>query len=216
MFWLFFWLHNDSHKIPNKFIVFTFIIGALTVPLVIPLENIAHNLIPIIDNGIIATATIEEILKFIIIAFLVLSSRHIKEPCDYVVYLVTGALGFAAFENILFLIGPLTDNNLVSTIVVGNIRFLGSTVLHSVSAAMLGISLGVAFYQHKVIRIIYALFGLFFAITLHALFNIFIKNGGVTNITITIAILWIVGIIVVSLFRRLGDLRPPMYNINVQ
>ena len=67
------------------------------------------------------------------------------ESTDYTIYLVTGALGFSALENTFYLISPIIQNEpLQSIVVTGNLRFFGATVLHTISVAIVGVLLGLA------------------------------------------------------------------------
>jgi RsiW-degrading membrane proteinase PrsW (M82 family) len=206
LFWLRLWLKNDHHPEPRKFIFITFIIGALLVPVVIPLENFLLTFPFLAQYDIALIATIEETVKFFVVGLITLFSRYVEEPIDYGVYLITGALGFAALENTLFLINPIMDNNIVSAITIGNVRFLGATVVHAVSAAIIGVSMGTAFHQPRIIRLIMTLGGVIAGIALHAVFNFFIIKPGITNLIVTIAILWVFAVIIVAMFRRLGDI----------
>ena len=85
---------------------------------------------------------IEEVLKFIFAYILVLRSKDDNEPIDPIIFMITTALGFAAIENMLFLIDPITSNNLHLSIYTGNLRFIGAMLLHTVSSATIGIFIG--------------------------------------------------------------------------
>ena len=88
--------------------------------------------------------------------------------------MVTAALGFSAAENILFLLGPLQQGEVLQTIVTGNLRFVGATLLHTLASATIGMALALSFYKRASIRRLAALCGVILAILLHTLFNFFI------------------------------------------
>lgn len=209
-FWLWFWLRADVRPEPRGLLTLAFIAGALAVPLVIPLQSIAFEYLA--DSSVIhiTTALLEELLKFLVIAVLVMvARRHVNEPTDYGVYLITGALGFAALENMLFLINPINDGNVALSLFAGNLRFLGATLLHAVTAAVIGISMGVAFYKPWYVRKFFAFLGIIAGTTLHALFNFFIIDASDAHIIATIGLLWVIGIFVLYIFRKLGQLYAP-------
>src|SRR3989344_7863066 len=109
LLWLFFWLmEGRCEPEPKRYIVFAFLAGMLAVPLVLPIERAAMQYV----SGtllLVAWAAVEEIFKFAAAYFTALRSRVFDEPLDAVIYLVTEALAFAAFENMLFLLPPLQE-----------------------------------------------------------------------------------------------------------
>lgn len=214
LFWLWFWLRNDKHPEPRRLLSLIFVAGAIVVPLIVPLQNILHDIIPQEHFNVMGLAAIEEVVKFIIVVIIVLPTKYINEPVDFGVYLVTAALGFAALENVMFLLNPDNTYSLASTIATANIRFIGATVLHGVAAAIIGISMGVVYYKGKLARIGMTFLGVVAAVTLHSLFNYFILQADQSSLITALVLLWIVGIIVVSMFRKLGQMRPPHYRTN--
>ncbi len=211
-FWLWFWLRNDKHPEPRFLLWASFLVGAALVFPVISIQETLHAFLLNSPYDIIIISAIEELAKFMVILILVFGSRYVDEPIDYGVYLITGALGFSALENTLYLINPgLVNSGLITTLTIGNSRFIGASVVHAVSAAIVGISMGVAFYKSKVTRIFFTLFGIGGAITLHALFNFFIMQSGKVSLLTILALLWVIGIIIVISFRRLSELSPIYY-----
>src|SRR6185436_19260214 len=98
---------------------------------------------------------------------------------DWPIYLITAALGFAALENALFLVKPLAMGQNTVGLLTGQLRFLGSTLLHTVSSGILGIGLAISFYMKGFRRIWHITLGLILAIALHSVFNFFIiRNSG--------------------------------------
>jgi len=87
--------------------------------------------------------------SFFVVFLIAFHSTYLDEPIDYAIYLITGALGFAAVENILFLIEPALQQDISFIIETGTLRFLGATVLHSVLAAILGIIVWFLYSQVK-------------------------------------------------------------------
>ena len=213
LLWLWFWLRQDRDPEPKILLFLTFIAGAVAVMVVLPIENFVHTLNISHGGMIVAIAFIEEFFKFALVGVIALSTRYVDQPIDYVIYLITGALGFAALENTLFLLQPILNQDILTTVVTGNLRFLGATVLHTLAVAFIGIALGLAYYQSKATKVFYALVGLLGATTLHALFNYFIIDTSQTNILVTIGSLWVIGILIVIAVGSLRRMHPPHRHI---
>jgi protease PrsW len=205
LFWLWFWLREDKENPEPKGLIFiTFVVGMLAVIFVIPLEKFAQG--NIIDNQallFVALASIEEIMKYLGVSLIALKSKIIDQPIDYPIYFLTAALGFAALENTLFLVAPISRNEVFSSISTGNLRFVGATLLHVAASATIGIALGLAFFQTKFVKKIALFIGIIIAITLHSIFNFLIMGSGSTNVLVIFGFLWVVIIIIMLLFEKL-------------
>jgi RsiW-degrading membrane proteinase PrsW (M82 family) len=205
--WLWFWLkEDDEHPEPIGLITLTFIMGMLSVILVIPLQQIVGELFSNEQTLIVVWATLEEVIKLGAVAIIALGSSKADEPIDFVVYMVTGALGFAALENALFLLEPIYLQDATVSLITGNLRFLGATLLHAITSGLVGIALGLSFYKkwrHKWAHIIIGLLG---ATLLHSVFNFLIMNSTNGNSMNIFAFLWVISIIVSMMFERLRRL----------
>ena len=212
--WLWFWLREDArHPEPKRLIFAAFAFGMLMVPIALFFEKIAHTYIA---SGILLIAVwaiIEELLKYAgayIVAFRKVcldGSRCLDEPVDPLIYLITVALGFSALENTLFLIGPLESGNMLVSLLTGNLRFIGATVLHVVASASIGVAMGFTFYKKRAQKKTYLLIGIFTAILLHALFNLFIIVNKVENIFVIFGFLWVAVIVLLVLFERIKRIK---------
>jgi len=202
--WLFFWLREDSEdKEPFGLLVMTFLAGMLSVIIVIPFQKIVAGLFTDTITQTVLWSACEEIIKYL--AFLVIVSRtpYLDEPMEYPIYLMTAGLGFAALENGLFLMHPLAASDTVVSLLTGNLRFLGATLLHSVCSGIVGIGLGIAYFKSRELKNTYLVIAMFVAIALHAVFNFFIieKNG--ENFFQIFGFLWVSTIIIMLLFEKL-------------
>lgn len=201
--WLWFWLREDTHPEPIGLIIAAFIIGALSVMFVVPLQKYASTLFTSHREIIVAWVSIEEIIKFIVVAVVALGTRYMKEPIDFPIYFITVALGFAAFENILFIIKPLNAGNMLVGFLTGNLRFLGSTLLHAMASAIIGIGIGLAWDGTFIKKSFFAILGLIGAISLHSVFNFFIMDNTQENFLTVFGFLWVFTIINMLLFEKL-------------
>lgn len=160
--WLWFWLRAEdkNRKEPRGLIFLTFILGALSVVVAIGLEKFSGNLIQDKNIKIIVWASIEEIVKFLAVSVVIYRSSLISKPIDYPMFFIACALGFAALENILFLIHPIEVQGTIVGALTGNLRFLGSTLLHSIASGMIGSALGLSFYREWINKKTYLFFGI--------------------------------------------------------
>lgn len=173
VFWLWFWLKEDDiHPEPRGLIILSFLVGMLATALAYPIEQfIALNV-----NGsdfllLLLWAITEEVLKFTGIYLIALRSKYFDEPIDAVIYFMTIALGFAALENTMFLFNPLVGGDSMATLLLGNFRFIGATLLHVGASGFVGVMLALSFYEVRAKRRTASIVGLLGAITLHTLFN---------------------------------------------
>tara|TARA_B100001179_G_scaffold218685_1_gene191643 strand:+ start:41 stop:733 length:693 start_codon:yes stop_codon:yes gene_type:complete len=203
LLWLFFWLREDRfHPEPLGLLLITFIAGGLMVFLILPFEQFVKMLGAEGTEKILIFAAAEEIAKFSVVFFIDFKSSYLDEPVDYAIYLITGALGFATVENVLFLIEPSLQQDISFIVETGTLRFLGATILHSVLAATLGIIIGFVFFKKRSIKFIFGVIGLGIVIILHTVFNSFIIKYVEINGLLTLGILWIVTLIIIGLFER--------------
>jgi RsiW-degrading membrane proteinase PrsW (M82 family) len=190
--WLWFWRREDSRSPePRRLIALAFFAGMVTVGLVIPMEKYAATFLVGQTAIFTAWSFIEEIMKYVAARASVLWRREDDEPIDPVIYMVTTALGFAALENSLFLLSPLSGSTLLQTIITGNLRFIGATLLHVLSSAVIGVALGFAFYKPKRVKRLYAFWGVILACILHSTFNFFILNAAEDHLLRTFAFVWL-------------------------
>ncbi len=145
---------------------------------------------------------IEEVSKFMFAYILVLRSKADDEPIDPIIYMITVALGFAAIENTLFLIDPIAKNNLITSVITGNMRFIGATLLHTVSSATLGIFIGLNFFDKKIKEFSWGAFGLITAIIVHSLFNK-LMIGSSSSSFFALELIWIAVIVILVVFEKI-------------
>ncbi len=148
-------------------------------------------------------AFIEEIVKFLAIKFIVLHDPEFDEPLDAMIYMISAAMGFAAIENILVLF-QASANGTEAAIQIWLLRFVGATLLHAVSSAMIGYLLALSwFYNHHSGKLI--ALGIGIATILHLIFNMILVNGSnrpVSFVYSTIFLL-IVASVISALFAKL-------------
>ncbi len=206
LLWLWFWLREQEEPEPKGLLAIMFIMGMIAVILVLPIQQIIQKIISSHKLELVLWATAEEILKYLAVLIILRKTNIAKKPIDWPIYLITAALGFATLENTLFLIKPFSTLNettsLFTVASLGQLRFLGSTLLHTISSGIIGIAIGISFYLDGWKRKWYLLTGFLAAIALHSTFNFFIiKNDG-NDFLKVFAFLWVVTIIIMLLFEK--------------
>ncbi|MEI6660035.1 MAG: PrsW family glutamic-type intramembrane protease [bacterium] len=204
LFWLWFWLKEEDadNPEPKGLVAISFIIGAIMVIFAIALEKDTLTIVSDKNMQTILWAAIEELLKVVAISIIILNTGIVNEPIDYPMYFISCALGFAAFENFLYLIHPIQVNGAIVGALTGNLRFIGSTLLHAIATSMVGSALGLSFYIRQY-RPVYLLVGIVLAISLHSVFNFFIMKGDGSNFLSVFGFLWVVTIINILIFEKL-------------
>ena len=103
-----------------------------------------------------------------------MNSPDMDEPLDIMLYMVVAALGFSALENILYLFNPVTglsfDELVKRTLLLSFIRFVGATLLHTLSSAIIGYFMAVSNFDEKN-RSFELASGIIMATALHGLYN---------------------------------------------
>ena len=173
VFWLWFWLKEDDlHPEPRGMLILSFLVGMLATACAYPVEKfIATNLNANDLSLLTLWAITEETFKFLGIYIVALKSRYFDEPIDGVVYLITIALGFSALENAMFLINPLGTGDAFATLLLGDFRFIGATLLHVAASGTVGIAIALSYYAEPWEKRIWLGVGLICAIVLHTTFN---------------------------------------------
>ena len=202
--WLWFWLGEDKRKPePLRLLLACFLAGVISVIFVLPLEKLVQSSVRSYEWKIIGWAGIEEIVKYLVAMWTLHKTIHAEDPVDWPIYLITTALGFAAIENTLFLIKPLSLDQATVSLLTGQLRFLGATLLHTVASGIIGISIGLSLYMNKWQKKLAVLMGIVGAIALHSVFNFFIMSNEGNNFIKIFGFLWVVTIIVLLVFEKL-------------
>lgn len=208
IFWLWFWLKEDKkHPEPKFRIIASFVAGMIAVLIVIPIEKYLYQLagFGITWLTLASWAATEELLKFGAAYLAALRHKDNDEPLDPVIYMISAALGFSALENSFFLARFIESSSLSQSIISGNMRFIGATLLHTVSSATVGVFLALSFYKNKTAKKNYLFTGIILAIILHALFNSFILKEGKTFIVFSAV--WISVIAVILVFEKIKSIK---------
>jgi len=209
LIWLVFWLTEDTHPEPLRVITIAFFAGQVAVLVALPLQRITYELLPAGQTSLfVYWAAIEEILKFIVAWIVAIRTSTDDEPVDALMYMIIVALGFVALENTLFLIDPLHDGDILTSFTTSNLRFIGASLIHVLSSAVVGISLAFTFYKPRRIKILAGITGVILAIGLHAYFNLFIMKESENNLFLIFGFVWIGIIGLMLMFEKIKHIIP--------
>lgn len=159
---------------------------------------------------------VEELAKFSVVKLKVMKSSELDEPIDIMLYMIISALGFAALENLLYILPLLFPREEMTIFQAGTIsffRFAGATFLHALCSGVIGFFLAYSVFKNR-LKFIFLSFGITLATLLHGLFNISIigieeglssKNSLllISSMTFLISLLAILSIAVSLGFKKL-------------
>jgi len=194
--WLLFYLFQDRHPEPKKEIAAVFALGAIMTVPATAVELFLENMITetgltgiaaaIIFN-VIGVALIEEFFKYE--AFwrreqAINRNRYLDEPPDFVIYMIASAMGFAAVENILYLLMQSPDPLIMRLF----FRMITAIFLHTLCSGILGYYMAMAFSQREKKIQLFAT-GFIVVSCLHGLYNFSIMESRYNSVFIFIPLI---------------------------
>ncbi|MFA5987331.1 MAG: PrsW family glutamic-type intramembrane protease [Candidatus Paceibacterota bacterium] len=215
LFWLWFWLREDYlHPEPRRMILATFCAGMISVVFAFSAERAVAVLN--LENQLVvlfAWAFIEEVVKYFAVYAIAMHGKFFDEPIDAMIYMVTGALGFAAIENFLFI---LNSQSIFTSVLTSSMRFIGASLLHVTASAIIGAAIAMSFYRNKTIKKEYFFVGMILAVAIHTLFNFLIIQDSGRNIMPVFIVLWSFAILVLLAFEKAKKINIQKELIRVQ
>jgi RsiW-degrading membrane proteinase PrsW (M82 family) len=212
--WLIFYVkEEETHPEPKRLILFAFAAGIVFGLITIIFEILFRNAATGIGIGEFSIATlavfalIEEAMKFLAAYLAIGKSRIARNPVDLMIFLIVAALGFATLENVGSLVSYwLTARAAGTTLSLAaglaealSLRFVGATLLHSLTSGIVGYHWALGILRHKMAR--YLTTGLLIAAVLHTFFNLLILNYG--SVAYALVFLTLLGFFVLNDFEKL-------------
>lgn len=209
LFWLKWFRKKDKYeKEPERLIYLAFVAGVLaTFPSVL-LESFFR--LREQDSAVLLTnlflsflwvGIVEEFFKYLAVRLTVYRSEQFNEVMDGMVYMVSAALGFAATENVGYMLG--------FGYAVGFPRAILSYLAHISFSAILGFYLGKAKIEGKKNWI---LVGFILAVPLHWLYNSFLVLGTAKSSGVFLLLglmVWVFGLIfTLVLVKKAQEISP--------
>jgi len=208
--WLLFFLREDAKPEPNWIIIKVYLYGALTVLPIFALELSFKKIVtgfglPLMLIPVVGAAIIEEATKLVVVRQTSLKSPALDEPTDVMLYLIVVGLGFAAIENIILFLRPVTFEQIHSAYLLSGMRLIGATFLHALAAGLSGFFLALSFTEAQ--NKLYVPFGLLLAILLHSAFNYTIIKAGGNYSLLSPVLLLVAGILILFAFKKLRGMK---------
>ena len=212
--WLVFYIkEEETHPEPKRLILLVFLAGIAFGFLAVIFESLFANAASAIGIGefslaaLAVFALIEEVMKFSAAYLMIGKSRITRNPVDLMIYLIVAALGFATLENVGALATFwLTANRtgtasffVASFAETLSLRFVGATLLHSLTSGIVGYHWALGILRHRVMH--YLITGLAIATALHLFFNLLILDYG--SIVYALVFLTLLGFFVLNDFEKL-------------
>ena len=179
----------------------------LSVALVLPFQKGVQIAFPtLIIFPFVLWAALEEVFKFVAGYFGGIHSVEDNEPLDPLIYMITAALGFVAVENALFIFSPIQAEDLSQSLITGQLRFIGASLLHVVASGIVGVGLSFSFYQSRMQKIVKVTLALLGAIAFHILFNLLIVKVDDIGTTLAFIFVWVGVVALLLAFEKVRSI----------
>jgi RsiW-degrading membrane proteinase PrsW (M82 family) len=163
------WFRDKYEKEPLGLLAKALLAGMLAVIPILVVERLLVRIMPpsgdigeAFYSAFLVAGTTEETFKFLALFLLVWRSPSFNEQFDGIVYAVFVALGFAAVENVMYVIEGGYQTALV--------RSLTAVPAHALFGVTMGYYLGIA-HRYEELRKDYLLRALFIPVILHGIYD---------------------------------------------
>jgi RsiW-degrading membrane proteinase PrsW (M82 family) len=166
---LYIYLKDKHEREPLGLLMRSFLFGILSVFVTILISKGIGALITIDESSVseqvvhafLMVALVEEFSKFIFVRGILYHNSNFNEPFDGIVYSVMVSMGFATFENILYVV----EGGLGTALM----RMFTAVPAHATFAILMGYYLGKAKFEHR--KSFYALHALGVATLFHGAYD---------------------------------------------
>ncbi|MEO8932701.1 MAG: PrsW family glutamic-type intramembrane protease [Xanthomarina sp.] len=168
------YLKDKYEKEPKKLLLYNFLLGAIVSVLVATILYYGTDVFITLDNefsifhqfskAFLVVAVIEEFSKYIIVRYFAQPNKEFNEPYDGIVYAVMVSMGFAATENIMYVIEGGYH--------VAVLRAFTAVPAHATFGILMGYFMGKAKFAKHPSK--YNLLGLFLAVLFHGAYDFFL------------------------------------------
>jgi RsiW-degrading membrane proteinase PrsW (M82 family) len=189
---LYIYLKDKHEREPIGLLARSFLFGILSIFITLILSKVIDQFITINEQDVseqavhafLIVALVEEFSKFIFVRGVLYNNKNFNEPFDGIVYAVMVSMGFATFENILY----VADGGIQTAI----LRMFTAVPAHAAFAVLMGYYLGKAKFEHK--KSYYAFHALGIATLFHGAYDYFWFIAYVPGIWLGAIISLIIGI----------------------
>lgn len=192
---LYIYFKDKYEKEPRRLLLYNFLLGAIVsiiitsilyyvFDIVLPLTNKTSILEQFI-KAFFVVGLIEEFSKYVIIRYFAQPNKAFNERFDGIVYAVMVSMGFAATENIFYVI----EGGYATALA----RAFTAVPAHATFGILMGYYMGKAKFSNN--RVGLNLFGLFLAILFHGAYDFFLFIDFIPGIWVGAFVSLIIGII---------------------
>lgn len=168
---LYIYLKDKHEKEPVGLLIKSFFYGVLSIFVTFLISWPLDMLVPIDEmdlseqavHAFLLVALVEEFSKFIFVRGILYRNPNFNEPFDGIVYSVVVSMGFATFENILYIM----DGGITTAVM----RMFTAVPAHACFAVLMGYYLGRAKFENG--KWYLAIYGLFAATFFHGAYDYF-------------------------------------------
>jgi len=193
---IYIYIKDKYEKEPKRLLLSSFLFGAVvsiiittilyyTIELFLPLND-NFSIIQQFIKAFVVVALVEEFSKYIIVRYYAQPKPEFNEPFDGIVYAVMVSMGFAATENVLYVL----EGGLSTAI----IRSFTAVPAHATFGILMGYYMGKAKFSKN--KTVLNLSGLLLATLFHGAYDFFLFIEFIPGIWIGAFISLIVGIII--------------------
>jgi len=192
---IYIYIKDKYEKESKRVLLVSFMLGAILSIVITTLLYVFFDLfLPLPDNysiwqqfvkAFFVVGLIEEFSKYIMVRYYAQPRKGFNEPFDGIVYAVMVSMGFAAVENLFYV--------LQGGIEVALIRAVTAIPAHATFAILMGYYMGKAKFSNN--RVKWNLIGLLLAVLFHGAYDFFLFIGFIPGISVGAFISLIIGII---------------------
>jgi protease PrsW len=208
---VFVYFQDKYSREPTLTLFIAFILGIVSVLPAMLIESI-YTLIFNFNSGINLPTTIlysffgvgltEELSKFLFLRWYIYKNKNFSEPMDGVVYAVMVSMGFAAIENVLYVI--MSSDPIFTAIS----RSLSAVPAHACFGVIMGLYFGLSRFTYSGKRFRYHLLSVALATLAHGFYNLFLFIGCKYCPLLTLLVLIICVIISLKIISRFKKISP--------
>jgi len=192
---LYIYVKDKYEKESKRILALTFVLGAVvSIVITTSLYKFYDNYFPVLNNfsvwqqfikAFFVVALIEEFSKYVIVRYFNQPRKSFNEPFDGIIYAVMVSMGFAAVENIFYVLEGGME--------VALIRAFTAIPAHATFGILMGYYIGKAKFSNHRIRL--NLSGLLLAVLFHGAYDFFLFIDFVPGIWTGAFVSLIIGIV---------------------
>jgi RsiW-degrading membrane proteinase PrsW (M82 family) len=194
------WWRDKHEPEPHNYLIACFLFGILSILPAILLEtigmkmgfNIGKDVLNTFIFAVVVVGFSEELSKYLFLRYYIFSKKEFCEPMDGIVYSVMISMGFATFENVMYVFNQQTIEDSYN---VAYLRMLTAVPAHASFAVIMGYFVGKAKFTAEK-RSSLLLTGLLIATVVHGLYDFFLMQQMTKVLAIFTLIILIAAIII--------------------